>query len=145
MNACKLIVKSIAPKVNVICDENDYTCFDHDLKTVIIGGDLNNDYGFMRHLKYNHNFPEAYDYSIKLWSILHELGHYFEGNDGIIDEEEMTQRAICSLIPNEMAKDNPYIQNLYFNLQSEYDATEWAITWVMKHKRLAKIFNALVK
>ena len=146
MDAIKIVVKSIAPKVKVVYDPESETCFDHDLKAVIIGDDFrDDDYGFMRHIKYNHNFAEAYDYSINLWSILHELGHYFVGDNGYVSEEELAQYAICAMMPHDVAKDNPYLQNLYFDIPAEYNATEWAITWIMKHRKLAKIFNELVK
>lgn len=146
MNFISLIVKSIAPKVRVIYEDDSETCFDHDLKAVIIGNDFQlDDCGFMRHIKEEHKFSEAFDYSINLWGVLHELGHYFTSDDGYISNEEAMQYAICSMIPREVADQNPSIQNVYFDIPCEYKATEWAINWIKSHKKLAKFYNKLVK
>ena len=144
--AANLIVKSIAPEVSVSYEADSETCFDHDMCAVIIGNDFQeDDCGFMRHLRYNHDFAQAYDYSLALWSLLHELGHYFTGNDGYIEDEDMAKYALCYMTPRDMAQDNPYIQNLYFNITNEWNATEWAIDWVVSHPRLSRLFNTLLK
>lgn len=139
------IVKSIAPSVSLHYEEDSSTCFDHDLKAVIIGDDFEDDCGFMRHIKYNHNFAQAYDYSINLWSILHELGHYFVGDDGVVSEEEAVQYAFCAMLSKDIVANNPYLQNVYFDIEAEFKATEWAIDWIVSHPRLAKIYNNLLK
>ena len=143
MNALSFIVKTIAPRVKVVYEPESSTCFDHDMKAVVIGDDFQtDDCGFMRHIVENHGFSQAYDYSINLWSVLHELGHYFTGDDGVISEEEALTYAFCAMIPR---SDNPKIQNIYFNIPAEFNATEWAIDWIVSHPRLAKIYNRLVK
>ena len=146
MNTLTLIVKSIAPKVKVVYEPDSSTCFDHDMCAVVIGDDFQtDDCGFMRHIKYNHGFTEAYDYSINLWSILHELGHYFTSEDGYISYEDEEKYTLCAMIPRAIADENPYIQNLYFDIEAEYEATEWAINWIKSHPRLARIYSNLVK
>jgi len=146
MNALSFIVKTIAPRVKVIYELESPTCFDHDIKAVIIGNDFQtDDCGFMRHIVEKHNFADAYNYSMSLWSVLHELGHYFTGDDGYISDEEAVQYAICAMIPRKHADASPEIQNMYFDIESEYNATEWAINWIVSHPRLARIYNRLVK
>jgi hypothetical protein len=139
------IVKSIAPEVDVVYEPDSFTCFDHDLEAVVIGNDFQlDDRGFMRHIVETHDFAQAYDYSLAFWSILHELGHYFTGDDGWVDEEEANQYLVCSLVPSEIA-DDPKIQDLYFNIPSEYEATEWAIDWIKANPELATRFNNMLK
>ena len=145
MDNLTFIVKSIAPEVDVVYEPDSFTCFDHDLEAVVIGNDFQlDDRGFMRHIVETHDFAQAYDYSLMLWSILHELGHYFTGDDGWVDEEEANQYLVCSLVPSEIA-DDPKIQDLYFNIPSEYEATEWAIDWVKANPELATRFNNMLK
>jgi hypothetical protein len=145
MNALSFIVKSIAPEVDVVYEPDSFTCFDHDLEAVVIGNDFQlDDRGFMRHIVETHDFAQAYDYSLMLWSVLHELGHYFTGDDGWVDEEEANQYLVCSLVPSEIA-DDPKIQDLYFNIPSEYEATEWAIDWIKANPELATRFNNMLK
>ena len=146
MDKLNYIVKSIAPEINVIYDETEPTCFDHDLKAISIGVDFqDDDCGFMRHIKFNHDYPEAEEYSLTLWSILHELGHYFTSNNGYISTEELAEYALCGLIPREIAENNESIQNMYFDIESEWNATEWAINWIKDNTDLARQFNDLLK
>lgn len=143
MNTLAFIVNSIAPEVRLVYEPNSPTCFDHDLKAVVIGNDLQDDRGFMRHIVETHDFAQAYDYSLVLWSVLHELGHYFTSDDGWIDEDEASQYLVCALVSKE-ATDDPKIQDLYFNIPSEYEATEWAIDWIKANPELATRFNNML-
>lgn len=146
MTDIEYIVKSIAPEVEVRCEDDEITCFDYDLNAVIIGKDFQiDDCGFMRHVRYNHNFEDAYEYSLMFWSILHELGHYFTGNNGYLSDEEMADYILCGLIPREMADENEALQNIYFDIESEWNATEWAINWIKNNTELAKTFTELLK
>ena len=146
MDTIKLIVKSIAPKVDVIYEDDSITCFDFDLNAVIIGKDLMlDDCGFIRHIIDRHKFVNAQQYSLIFWSILHELGHYFTGDDGIVSDEDAMQYTICAMIPREAVDENPNIQSFYFDIENEWNATEWAINWIQTHKLLAKLFNYIVK
>lgn len=146
MDKLNYIVKTIAPEIDVIYEEGGKTCFDHDLKAVIVGTDFQeDDCGFMRHIRYNHNFTDTYKYSLTLWSILHELGHYFTSDNGYVSQEEITEYIICGLIPREIANENEIIQNMYFDIESEWNATEWAINWIKNNTELAKTFTELLK
>ena len=130
MLGIKIATKIIAPFVKVKIDKTDSTCFDFNNDTLIVGYDFNDDeYGFMRHLREVHGCKFANLFTHRFWAILHELGHYFTG-DGIEDEKETLEvRAFC----------------MYFNLPSEFAATEWAINFIKTHKWLSIFLNRVAQ
>lgn len=141
MFGLKIVAKVIAPELTVKFDEDDFTCFDFEEDTIVIGGDFDGeDYGFMRHLREVHNFADADKFSRRLWTILHEVGHY--ETDGDCEDDTYT-RAMLGCFGEEVLS-SPKIQDLYFNLKSEWVATEWAIDWIQSHKFLAHLFNFIV-
>lgn len=97
-----------------------------------------NDCGFLRHLSQVHKCGFSNDYSLLVWSILHEIGHYYTLDFCDDDSELRLFLAFCdgSLIE---------IQDAYFNLESEWEATEWAIDFIIEHSKLCKIFSKLLK
>lgn len=138
-----LTSKTVAPKLKVRHDPTRSTCYDCRNDCVIFGNDLGvEDGGFMRHLREVHNCAIADFYSLSLWTILHEIGHHYT-----IDyaEDDLIARSICAVIPLDVAAANPDLQDLYFNIESEWEATEWAIDWINSHPNLAKILNYFVK
>ena len=146
MFGIKMIVKLLAPKVRVKIDTTDSTCFDFEHRNLIVGYDFDEDnYGFTYHLKNTHKCRYAYKISHRLWAVLHELGHYYT-EQGIEDSEQYQQvRAICMLVGDEVVRKDRKVQAMYFNLPSEWAATEWAINWVKTHKWQAVFFNFLAK
>ena len=42
------------------------------------------------------------------------------------------------------AENNEQIMNMYFNLDKEYQATEWAIDYANYHYRKIRLFNKLL-
>jgi hypothetical protein len=51
---------------------------------------------------------------------------------------------MCALLPVETVLENIEIQNTYFNLESEFEATEWAIEYSVNHRKFCKIFDSLI-
>ena len=143
-----LFIKSIVPEMKVIFTD-DGSSFEWSTNTVYLDVNENCD-GFMRHLKTKH-LPQYFNYHLHLyefnkivWQVLHEIGHYFTLDFIEEDEDEQTERAICSLIDKETAENNEKIQDMYFNLEKEWQATEWAIRYVDTHYRKCRFFNKLL-
>ena len=135
--------KIMAPRLKIRYDDNEQTCYDCNEECLIIGQDFcSDDCGFMRHLREVHGYSDADQYCLALWTLLHEIGHYYT-----IDyaEDDLWTRAICGLISYEEASKNSELQDIYFNIENEWEATEWAIKWVDSHKRIAKILNWIVR
>lgn len=138
----KLAVKLIAPSLKVRKSEPESIVYDTKTQSMVIGNYFDpNDYGFMRHLSQAHEFPEGLRYSYALWHILHEIGHYFTeekygDNAGLRQWFKENGRLMIR---------NINIQNNFYNYREEWEATEWAIAWIKKHKKKAVILNLLVR
>ena len=136
----RILVKSIAPEVHITRGKNGSE-FEWDTDTIYYDRKRNPfDKCFTRHMREKHSFPSADKYSFRLWSILHELGHYY--NDDV--EEDEWAKAFCAVVPKEAALIDDDIQNMYYDSPDEFAATEWAIEWVEEHPIAAKIFSILV-
>jgi len=102
------------------------------------------DCGFIRHLKEFHNCNWADKFDLHLWSILHEIGHY--ETEDLLDEDTGEQEIRFWLsLTNKDISHNINIQNEYFNLTSEYYATDWAKDWIINHKEEANKISNLIK
>jgi hypothetical protein len=135
-------VKSIDEELSVTFKNDGYYFVSADNSVNIDLTDFE-DYGFMRHLVEVHKCEWATEFNLHLWSILHEIGHY-ETEDEICEEDgEEEIRYWLSLTDKDMAKDTN-IQNGYFNLTSEYFATEWAIEWIENNYEHAKKINDII-
>ena len=135
-----LLVKLTAPRVR-IRKSNDGCEF--DWRNEIIYYDRRQSFyevGFLRHLEEKHHFSKPARYSSRLWSILHEVGHYYNQD---IERDELTA-AQCALVPVEEAIKSPKIQDLYYDLEDEFAATEWACDCINNHPKLARIFSVLL-
>lgn len=136
----RLLVKLIAPTVHITQTDED-TAFEWTTDTIYYNPAQNPfDLGFQRHLREQHLFEKPEQFSIGLWSILHELGHYFNPDE----EVDENAKALCAMVSVEVAANSPYIQDMYYNSPDEFAATEWACDWIMKHKILAYLFSAVV-
>ncbi len=142
----KRVVKILAPNVKVKIDTTDSTSFDFAHNKIIIGYDFNDDeFGFNYHLKTAHKCKFADKISNELWTILHELGHYYT-NSGIEDEDQAQfVRAICAMLGDDIVKGNREVHAMYYNLPSEWASTEWAIDFVRKNKWKVVFLNFLAK
>lgn len=138
----RIAIKLIAPGIKVRKSVPESIVYDSKTQSMVIGKYFDpNDYGFMRHLSQAHEFPEGLRYSYNLWHILHELGHYFT-------EEKYGDNIGLRQWFKENGKlmiRNVNLQNSYYNYREEWEATEWAIDWVKKHKKKAVILNLLVR
>lgn len=122
-------IKTICPEIRVRFKRNS-NYYESSNCTIYIDLADKNDGGFMRHLRYNHGFTLAYKYSLLMWTILHELGHYFTEDEYEDSEEDTEIRNLCSLIDREISDNDSELQDVYFNLKTEWVATEWAINFV---------------
>ena len=106
----------------------------YDNEREVINVDLTdfNDMGFMRHLNEVHKCEFAYEYSLTLWSILHEIGHYYTLDD--VEEDDEDDRIALMLTTSKIAN-NKKIQDRYFNMPSEWTATEWAIQFIKNNRQ----------
>lgn len=133
-----LFVKTINPRIRIKYKENVFAfCFTNN--TLYYNFDLI-DMGFLRHMRECHYWEPQF--GLMIYSLLHELGHYYMQD--CIDENEMETRAYCALLPFEYVMKRPDIQDLYFNLESEFEATEWAIEYSVNHRKFCKIFDSLI-
>ena len=150
-----LFVKSIVPKMKIVFTPNEGTSFEWSTNTIYLDVNENCD-GFLRHLNKVHLLQYYEDnamFNMKLglhdinkivWQILHEIGHYFTLDFIVEDEDEQTERAICSLIDEETADNSEKIQDMYFNLEKEWQATEWAIRYADRHYRKCMLISKLL-
>ena len=133
-----LFIKTNNPRIKLKYDKDKFAfCF--TINTLYYNFDII-DMGFLRHMRECHKWEPQF--SVMLYSLLHELGHYYMQD--CIDENEMETRAYCASLPVECVLKRPDIQDLYFNLESEFEATEWAIQYTIEHNRKCKIFNRLI-
>jgi len=136
----KFIINYIEPEVEATEDKTDSTFYDCEEERINIGYE-EDDCGFMEHIVRKHKYPEAYDFSLELWTILHEIGHY-ETPDVEESDREYDIRLACACIPKTNDKK---VTDRYFNLSREWAATEWAIDYVEEHKALCKMFDKLLE
>ena len=136
-----LFIKSIVPRMKVVFTDEG-SSFEYETNTIYLtlGEDCN---GFMRHLKNVHGVKGADNFSIIMWQILHEIGHYFTLD--YCEEDDSIERAICALIDKDTAANSEKIQDMYFNMEKEYEATEWAINYVIEHTNKCKLISDLLK
>ena len=133
-----LFVKTINPRIKIKYKKDTFAfCFTNN--TLYYNFDLI-DMGFLRHMRECHYWEPQF--GLMIYSLLHELGHYYMQD--CIDEDEMETRAYCSLLPFEYVMQRPDIQDLYFNLESEFEATEWAIEYSVNHRKFCKMFDHLL-
>ena len=140
----KIASKLIEPRLAVKKGQTGSFYYDTDKKALIIGNypDLN-EYGFMRHLGYEHGYgyDNAGKYRYALWHLLHEIGHFhIEDEYGDNREERKYVKEFGKYMLSNRA-----IQDELYNRGVEWAATEWAIKWIKKHKIKAKVLSLLLK
>lgn len=139
----RAFIKSIAPVSVTFRTEGFF--FDCTKNSVNIDlSEMIDEYGFMRHLRAVHKYSESDKFSFFLWSILHEIGHYFT-IDKADEDDEYDERLALAVIDTEKAKKSIAIQNRYFNLESEWLATEWAIKFVKTHKKICREIDKILR
>ena len=128
----------------LIVEQSDENSYDYAENRVRLNLRDFEDCGFMRHLREVHNCRWADEFSVMLWTILHEVGHAETEDDYDDDEYEecLKAKALVAMIPVEVAKDRPDLQDIYFNTCEEWCATEWAIDYIKSHKRQCRKWSA---
>lgn len=127
----------------MVCSEikirfsNKGSYFDYDSDCIYLDP-TEEDCGFFRHLTEVHKCSFADKYPMIMWSILHEIGHFYT-----IDfcEDDYEMRLFLSLCDGSKIE----IQDSYFNLESEWEATEWAINFIIDNPKLCKKFSKILK
>ena len=149
--AIRKVIEEIArendTEIGVSFDARESMAYDWGLATVIIGYDFDDKEAtdlFLAHLEEVHNCVAAHNFSARLWTLLHEIGHHFT-LDEIDVEDEFTTRAMLSVISvptDTQTKHNAFYQ--YFDLPSEYEATEWAAAYVENNYDKCIYFDRLL-
>lgn len=135
-----VFVKLVQPQVGVrFC--KDGNSYDHTEEKIYLDVNDNDDCGFLRHLEEKHGFAEARSYSLLVWTILHEIGHYNTLDE--CEEDELLVRGYCAMVDKSDVTEK--VQDLYFDLESEWLATEWAIDYLLDHQKLCRVFSALLR
>lgn len=135
-------VKELDNELSIVFtdDENEY---DYVESCVYFNPNSLEDCGFLRHLREVHGFTDCDKYPLFFWTLLHEIGHHFTID--YCEEDETEVRTLCAMCSNEEAEKSVYIQDLYFNLESEWEATEWAIDFVKTNLALCENFLKKIK
>lgn len=136
-------INSICPEMRVRFKRNS-NYYESSNNTIYIDLKDTNDGGFMRHLRAVHDYDYAYCFSLLMWTILHELGHYFTQDKYEDSDEDLVTREVCALVPREVSDADPKIQDIYFNLKTEWVATEWAIEFVKSHLSFCIAYSGLL-
>ena len=138
--AIEKFIKEIDEELNVSFIKGIGSSFEAETNTVNIDFSETEEYGFLRHLKEVHKCKFAYDYPLILWAILHEIGHYETEWELLEDDDDTEIRNWLSFTDKSFANDI-VIQDMYFNLNAEWYATEWAIEWIKNNKEIAEKFK----
>lgn len=134
--------KIVCPKVHFHFEKDGSLCYDYGKDCINLSDEMwKDDIGFLRNLREMHDCEEWNFVGIAVWSLLHEIGHHFTYD---FTDDDMETRVICAMVSKTFARDSAEIQDLYYGIESEYEATEWAIDWVQSHRFLARLINKLL-
>lgn len=123
-------IKGIDPEIKVKFGKDNY--FDPHYNYISIYPE--NEYlpSFRDHLVNTHKCSWADEFLQITWSILHEIGHYY--TDDPNDETDFLLRLYYGCDENITDED-------YYNLSSEYNATEWARKFIEDNREYVEEFN----
>lgn len=136
------IIRYIAAEITngdvwVDLNEDSSTCMDYDFNVLVIGKDFNEDCpSFLNHIREIHEFDEVDEYCLALWTILHEIGHFVTQDEYDGEQDYNNRRALAY-----KSNATPYE---YYNLESEYLATEFAIDFIETNTKDCKFYNHLL-
>ena len=126
--------KLVAPRLRFSFNREDDSYYNIEENSINLDLDPM-DYGFLRHLRDVHGCDSWDKIAPQTWALLHEVGHshtWIEEED----EEDFTR-----IILQFMDGTDEAVQNTYFDLPNEWEATEWAIKYVERHPHLIKIID----
>ena len=134
-----------APQVHIYF-HNDESYYDHSEKSIYIDKEYEEDCGFMRHLCEVHKVPWAYKIHDYIWTVLHEVGHFYTYSKYVNSKKETAVRKYFAKKDFDTVNNSVKLQDLYYNLDSEYAATEYAIQFIKRHyKTMRKLSLYLSK
>lgn len=141
-----LFIKTINPFIKVNPYYGEGSAYSFTDKTIHLNlRETNGEDEFLHHLVVEHKCSFANEFPLELWTILHELGHHYTEDDVRNPEVDYLARvAINNADPSSYAS-NQEVANAYFNLESEWKATEWAIRYAKKHPLKCLIFGDLLR
>lgn len=136
-------------EIGVVRDEEYNTAYCIEDETIYVGYDFDVDPEeeaglglFLMHMKAGHMCTFVDELNSKVWTLLHEVGHHFT-QDEDFGEDDIAERAMIAVVDmnrlNDEGKVNVAMR--YFDLPSEYSATEWAINFARENFELCKSFN----
>lgn len=147
----KLFAKSISPKIklNPYAGSSAFLTGTNNINITLKEDDPEGEKAFLQHIALTHKCHFVNEISPLAWTILHEIGHYFT-DDYLTDEDreaDYEYRKLLSLgiIPDDYSRPDDSIDEAYFNLPAEWEATEWAINYIKKHPRKCLIFGDLLR
>lgn len=134
-----IAAKCIAPKVKFSFNNDDSSYYNSDTDSInICAEDTENSEDFLAHVRQYHDFHETQLARSFVWVMLHEIGHYYTF---VEDDDEDRFRMLLNLA---FEVDEVDRRIAYYNLPNEWEATEWAINYIKKHRVFVKILNWLV-
>lgn len=134
-----IAAKCIAPKVKFSFDNNDSSYYNSSTDNINISvEDAEDSEDFLAHVRQYHNFHETQLARPLVWVMLHEIGHYYTF---VEDDDEDSLRIILNMA---FEVEEAGRRIAYYNLPNEWEATEWAINYIKKHRIFVKILNWLV-
>lgn len=135
-----IAAKCIAPKVKFSFEDDVNSYYNADLDSINISiKDAEDSEDFLAHVRQYHDFHETQLAQPLVWVMLHEIGHYYTV---VEDDDEDRLRTLLSLAFDTIDEADRRV--LYYNLPNEWEATEWAINYIKKHRVFVKILNWLV-
>lgn len=146
MNKRKIrrIVRSIAPELRVTFKKGYGSWYDVDEYKINYDPEdvsPDTDGGFLYHLGHSHKCGEVLTVPFSVWTLLHEIGHYFTFDFSKRNEHTEFIKLICSMHSREEAQENPELAKMYFNLPEEWEATEWAVDFVRSSPLLTSLLE----
>ena len=131
-----------APRVKVIFSHKSSQLVNANAINICV--DKEEDCGFMRHLCEVHGAKWARAIHDDIWTVLHEVGHYHTYSKYADSKYEYAVRMKFEELTFDYVNRSPKVQDIYYNLPSEYVATEFAIDFVKRHYKLMKKLSVLL-
>lgn len=138
-----LFAKLVCRKVKVKINSNGDFSYDYVKEIVHLSTKNADDLGFYRHIYEKHN--PLISLPLSVWSILHEIGHYHTLDEVEDTTKVMAIKSLCATLDKDRVRGLPLIENMYFDCEDEWLATEWACDYVARHPRFCKFFGKLLK
>ena len=142
----KLFIKTINPFIKVNLYYGEGSAYSFTDKTIHLNlRDIEGENEFLNHLATIHKCSFVNEFPLELWTLLHELGHHYTKADIINPELDYLARVAINNTDTSSYENTQDEANAYFNLESEWRATEWAIRYAKKHPFKCLIFGDLLR